>query len=71
MLIGVPPFKEKQLLILAKSEVFNDIASVIRKNNELDFYFSDNLVHKCRKQLSIKSETKHYQYKKLGDRFRA
>lgn len=46
---------------------YHDIASVVRKNNELDFSFSDNLVHKCCKHLSIKSKAKHYQYKKSGD----
>ncbi len=45
---------------------YHDIAAVIRKYNDLDMTFSDNLVHKCCKYLGIKSKVKHYHYKNTG-----
>ncbi len=43
---------------------YHDIATMIRKHNQLDMKFSDNLVHKCCKVLGIKSRVRHYQYRK-------
>ncbi|AGN25281.1 integrase core domain-containing protein [Erysipelothrix rhusiopathiae] len=42
----------------------------MRKQSDLGIKFSDNLIHKCCKFLSIKSKVKHYSYKKYGTQSR-
>lgn len=49
---------------------YHDIAAVMRKQSDLGIKFSDNLIHKCCKFLSIKSKVKHYSYKKSGTQSR-
>lgn len=48
-----------------KSYGYHRIAAVIR--NKTGWIVSDNLVHKCCRQLNVKSKTKHYKYKKTGE----
>ncbi len=48
-----------------KSYGYHRLATVIRKRT--DILFSDNLIHKCCKQIGIKSRAKHYRYKRPGD----
>lgn len=48
-----------------KSYGYHRIAAVIR--NTTGWIISDNLVHKCCKQLNIKSKAKHYRYKTAGE----
>ena len=48
-----------------KSYGYHRIAAVIR--NKTGWIITNNLVHKCCKQLNIKSKAKHYKYKKTGD----
>lgn len=45
---------------------YHDLAAKIRE--EIGIYFSDNLVHKVCKKLNIKSESKHYKYKKIENK---
>ncbi len=35
--------------------------------NQTEFVFSDHLVHKCMKQLGLKSSARKYRYRKVGD----
>lgn len=48
-----------------KSYGYHRLAAVIRKST--GWIISDNLVHKCCKYLNVKSKTKHYRYKTLGE----
>lgn len=63
--------KRQQLVSLLKAQHnrfpsygYHRLAAVIR--NETDLLFSDNLVHKCCRQCSIRSKIHHYKYKKTG-----
>ena len=48
-----------------KSYGYHRIAAAIR--NSTGWIISDNLVHKCCKELNIKSKVKHYKYRKSGE----
>lgn len=48
-----------------KSYGYHRLATAIR--NETGWIISDNLVHKCCKFAKIKSNTKHYHWRKTGD----
>lgn len=48
-----------------KSYGYHRIAAVIR--NTTGWIITDNLVHKCCKDLNVKSRIKHYKYKKTGE----
>ena len=48
-----------------KSYGYHRLAAVIR--NETGWIFSDNLAHKCCKEARIKSEVKHYRYRRPGE----
>ncbi len=48
-----------------KSYGYHRIATVIR--NTTGWVFTDNLVHRCCRQLHVKSKARHYKYKKNGE----
>ena len=48
-----------------KSYGYHRIATIIR--NTTGWIVTDNLVHKCCKELNVKSKAKHYKYKKTGE----
>ena len=48
-----------------KSYGYHRLAVVIRSQTDLSF--SDNLIHKCCKQMGLKSKVKHYRYKRTGE----
>ena len=48
-----------------KSYGYHRIAAVIRSTT--GWIVTDNLVHKCCKQLNIKSKVRHYKYQKTGE----
>lgn len=48
-----------------KSYGYHRLAVVIRP--QTDLFFSDNLIHKCCKQMGVKSKVKHYRYKRTGE----
>ncbi len=48
-----------------KSYGYHRLAAIIRR--ETNWIFSDNLAHKCCKNVGIKSKAKHYQYRKSGE----
>lgn len=49
-----------------KSYGYHRLATVIRR--ETGWIFSDNLAHKCCKYAGIKSQPRHYKYKKTGQK---
>lgn len=48
-----------------KSYGYHRLAALARK--EIDWTFSDNLIHKCCKHAEIKSKARHYKFRKGGE----
>lgn len=48
-----------------KSWGYHRLAAAIRK--ETGWFFSDNLIHKCCKQVGIRSKARKYRYRKAGE----